>query len=413
MKEWLPYLNSLPSGLTITSLDHVKKIAHVLGVMKFPGKIVTIAGTNGKGSCVAFLEAILVAAGYKVGAYISPHLLRYNERIRINGDAIDDDLLRSACAAVKIAQSGMVLSYFEFGTLVALKIFKQMELDVLLLEVGLGGRLDAVNILDADIAIISTIALDHMLQLGNTREDIGREKSGIMRKFKPIICGDPKPPRSVYASANKTKAILYCVQQDFTYTIEQNSWKWDYGSWHLENLPLPHLPLPDAATALMAIALLSTDVPVDYHAIVTGLSKAFLFGRWQRLREKPEVIADVAHNAEATAFLADNLMRHPAAGKTLAVMSMFKDKDIVAALRPMIGIVDRWYIAALALPRAASVEQLRHHLSFCNVQKINSYENVVAAFGNALAEAQENDRIIVFGSFYTVAEVLRATSITQ
>ena len=407
IQEWFSYLETLPSGLTITSLDHVKKVAQALGVTNFSGKIVTIAGTNGKGSCVVFLEAILVAAGYKVGAYISPHLLRYNERIRINGETIDDDILAAAFAVVKMAQGNTILSYFEFGTLVALQIFKQMELDVLLLEVGLGGRLDAVNIIDPDVAVISTISLDHTAQLGNTRDEIGREKSGIMRKFKPIVCGDPNPPRSISTSANNTKAILYNAQCDFTYKIEHTQWKWECGNWQLEELPIPKLPIQDAATALMVITLLLPDIPVDHTAIVSGLNNAFLLGRFQSLQQTPEVIADVAHNMESAGLLAANLKQHPVAGKTLAVLSMLKDKDIAATLKPLIPLIDKWYVGQLACSRAASAEQLRNNLKFCGAQKLSFNPNVITAFHKAIAEAKEIDRIIVFGSFYTVGEVLK------
>lgn len=407
LQEWLSYLDNLPSGLTITNLDHVKKIAQALGVVKFPGKVIAVAGTNGKGSCVVFLEAILAAAGYRVGAYISPHLLRYNERIRINGEAIDDDILVAAFAVVKMAQGNITLSYFEFGTLVALQIFKQMELDVLLLEVGLGGRLDAVNIIDADIAVISTISLDHMAQLGNTREEIGREKSGIMRKFKPIVCGDRNPPRSIYTSANKTKAILYSAQRDFTYKIEPTQWKWEFSNWQLENLPIPKLPIQNAATALMVITLLLPDIPVDYAAIVNGLNNAFLAGRFQYLQQSPTVIADVAHNMESAELLAENLKQNPVTGRTLAVLSILKDKDIIATLKPLINLVDKWYVGQLALKRAASAEQLRNSLNSCGAKHLAFRPSVTAAFHEAIAEAKEIDRIIVFGSFYTVSEILK------
>lgn len=407
MQKWLFYLDSLSPGLNITSLDHVKKIAQELGVTKFPSKVITVGGTNGKGSCVVFLEEILMAAGYKVGAYISPHLLRYHERIRINGEAVDDDILCAAFAVVQMAQGNTTLSYFEFGTLTALQIFKQMELDVLLLEVGLGGRLDAVNIIDADIAVISTISLDHTAQLGNTREEIGREKSGIMRKFRPIVCGDPSPPRSIYTSANKIKATLYCAKRDFVYKIESTKWDWEFGTWHLEELPIPKLPIPDAATALMVIALLLPDMPVDYGAIVSGLNNAFLLGRLQRLQQLPEVIADVAHNMESAEWLAANLKQNSIAGKTLAVLSMLKDKDIVATLKPLLNIVDKWHVGQLAMERAASLKQLRDGFHCCGESKVRFHLSIVEAFHEALAEAKEIDRIVVFGSFYTVSEILK------
>lgn len=281
--DWLDYLETLPSGFTITSLDHVKHVAAQLKLRKFTCPVIVVAGTNGKGSCVAFLEKIYSAAGYKTATYTSPHVIKYNERIRLNGQNVDDNDLCTALNAVKNAKNNTNLSYFEFTTLTALYLFQQYNPDIIILEVGLGGRLDAVNIVDADIAIITTISFDHTQLLGKTREDIGKEKSGIMRTNKPVICGDFDPPSSIYQQAANINSHLYCANRDFTFTTTHNDWTWQHNSITLKNLPLPHLPLQNAATALMAIQLMQQKLPVPLTAIAAGLSQAKLLGRLQTI----------------------------------------------------------------------------------------------------------------------------------
>jgi len=404
---WLQYLETLPSGLTNSSLTAVKGIAQKLGLLSFPGKIITVGGTNGKGSCVIFLEAILLAAGYKTGAFISPHVLRYNERIRLNGKDIDDRTLCRVFAQIEKARADTNLSYFEFSTLAALAIFKKKKVDVLILEVGLGGRFDAVNILDADIAIITTISLDHTKILGNTREAIGREKAGIMRAFKPVICGDTDVPKSIYTAAKQTKAILYSAKQDFSYTKQNGYWNWRYAKTNIKNLPLPKLPIANAATALMAIKLLQKDLKIPKKAITIGLKKAFLPGRWQRIIvANKEIIFDVAHNPESTALLAQNLEGLASTGRILAVVSMLRDKNITATLEPLTKIVDKWYLGVLTGARAASVKLLTRSLVKAGGSDFVVLPTIAEGLQQAIAECRIKDRIVVFGSFHTVAEGL-------
>lgn len=405
LTAWLQYLETLPSGLNNSSLVNVKNIAQKLGLLSFSGKIITVGGTNGKGSCVVFLEAILLAAGYKTGAFISPHILRYNERIRLNGKDIDDATLCQIFAQIDKVRADIVLSYFEFSTLAALAIFKKKKVDVLILEVGLGGSYDAVNILDADIAIITTISLDHTKILGNTREAIGREKAGIMRALKPIICGDINVPKSICTAANKIKAILYSANKDFFYIQQNGSWNWQFAKTNIKNLPLPKLPIANAATALMAIKLLQKDIKIPKKAITIGLKKAFLPGRWQHIIvANKEIIFDVAHNPESVALLAQNLSGLASMGRILAVVSMLRDKDITTTLQPLTKIVDKWYFGILTGVRAASAKLLTRSLVKAGGSDFVVLPTVREALQQAIAECGVKDRIVIFGSFHTVAE---------
>lgn len=382
-------------------------VAKKLNVLNFTGKIIAIAGTNGKGSTVIFLESILLAADLKTAAYISPHVLNYQERIRLQGKDVDEKTLCQAFALVEQARANVVLSYFEFSTLTALVIFKKQQPDVLLLEVGLGGRFDAVNILDSDIAVITTIAFDHTQILGNTREAIGAEKAGIMRPEKQVICGD-NMPESIYAAAKKLSTKLYCLNENFFYAEKSKSWDWYSDDTKIENLPLPCLPIVSAALALMTVKLLSCEIDIPPLAIIAGVKKAFLSGRLQRIVfAGKEIIFDVAHNFEAMTWLAFNLAREKVSGRILAVVSMLKDKDIAASLTPLVKIVNCWYLGVLSGDRAASAVQLMQSLQNIGAVNIALFPTIEASLEQAIAECQENDRIVVFGSFYTVAKGLR------
>lgn len=412
LTAWLHYIESFPSGLHNRSLVKIKSIARKLRLLNFPQKIIIVGGTNGKSSSVVLLESILRAAGYNTGAYISPHLLRYNERIRLNGIAIDDKTLCRTFAQIEKARGGVALSYFEFSTLVALAIFKRKKVEILILEVGLGGRFDAVNILDADIAIITTISLEHTHILGSTREAIGYEKSGIMRPLKPVICGDTTVPKSVSVVAKKIKAILYCVNQDFCYRQHQGKWCWQSSNSTISNLPLPQLPLANAATVLMAIKLLQHDLKISKKAITTGLNRAFLPGRWQTiLLDNKQIIFDVAHNPESAALLARNIAKVKAEGRILAVMSMLGDKDIAATLRELTKVVDKWYIGLLTGARAANARKLTKGLMQAGGGEFVLLPNIAEALKQAIAEYRGKDKIVVFGSFHTVAAGLKNINI--
>jgi dihydrofolate synthase/folylpolyglutamate synthase len=394
LNNWLTYLESRLGSCIKLGLERIREVANKLDLLSFSCPVITIAGTNGKGSCVAYLENILGKAGYKVGAYTSPHLLRFNERIHINGKEIDDDSLCNAFAIIEKACGDVELTYFEFTTLAALYIFQHNSLDVLLLEIGLGGRLDAVNIIDSDIAVITTIAIDHIAYLGNTREAIGYEKAGIMREGKPVVCGDPDPPQSLIQQANLLHAPLYIVDS----RLRGNDEDWRGND-----------PLPNSETALMVIKLLQQKLPVSEEIINMGLKTAFLPGRFQII-DNGQTILDVAHNPAAGDFLAKQLAKHQCKRRTHAVVSMLKDKDIIGTLRPMLHLIDKWYLADLHVSSGARAEDLGHALKDLGRKSWYSFTSVLDAYVKAVANCAQNDKIVIFGSFYTVAEILKRRS---
>lgn len=411
LNDWLSWQETLHPKQIDLGLDRVQSVWQCLGGIRPAPIVITVAGTNGKGSSVAMLDAIYRSAGYRVGTYTSPHLLRYNERIRINGRDIDDARLCAAFAAVDTARGETSLSYFEFGTLAAFEIFATERLDVAILEVGLGGRLDAVNIIDADVALIATIDLDHAAWLGNDRESVGYEKAGIMCAGRPVVCSDPHPPLTVLEHAATVGASLKVLGRDFGYEAQSTQWQWRSATTQRDVLPWPALrgefQLRNAAGVLMAIELLQARLPVNQQAIRIGLGSVELAGRFQVLPGAVTVILDVAHNAEAATALAANLRAWPHPGKTLAVVAMMADKDMTAIFGAVVAQIDAWHVTTVAIERAAKTEQLITALQQLNVmQTIHAHANVAAAFDAVQQAASPGDRIVVFGSFYTVAEVL-------
>ncbi len=369
-----------------SDLNHLKNIAKELNLIPVNKPTMVIGGTNGKGSCVAIASHILQAAGYNVGAFTSPHLFHYNERIQCNGVPVTDAEINEAFACLK----NFSLNYFEQATLAALYIFKQKSLDVLLFEVGLGGRLDPVNIIDSDVAVISTVSLDHQEILGNTREQIGWEKAHIFRANKPAVCGDYHTPNSVKAYAKEIHANLYCCGENFAF--DEKTW----------NFPQPTLPLQNAVTIVQALSLFP--LPIDQQAIEQGLRQATLPGRFQII-EKPFLqIFDVAHNPASAALLAKNLNAQKVTGKTFAVVGMLADKDIEQTLKPMLPLVDQWYVGEVDSPRTASVEQLADTIKKY-MPKVTMAKKIEQAYAQAMQEATSDDRIVVFGSFYTVGQL--------
>lgn len=408
LPQWLSYIETLHPKVMELGLQRVQHVATRLNILNFNCPVITVAGTNGKGSCVAFIEAIAKAAGYRAGAYTSPHLLRFKERIRIAGQEIDDTALVEAFTQVEKARADTLLTYFEFTTLAALWLFHRANLDVLVLEVGLGGRLDAVNIIEPDVTIITSIALDHMEWLGDTREAIGYEKAGIFRAGKPAICGDINPPNSVIATAKKLAATLYCRDVDFGITTQSP----EYSIWIDDVDPIPpvalNLPPASAATAVMALHCLKAGLNIPATAIREGLEAATLSGRFQRVHyQGKQVILDVAHNPAASEYLAQKLSLEPV-GLTHAVVSILSDKDISGTLQPLLQQVNNWFVAGLDLPRGTSGEILANHLQNLGVTAyhIHIATSTEKAFHAALQACGPLDRIIVFGSFHTVAPIL-------
>lgn len=411
LPEWLAWQETLHPNEIELGLERVAQVLARLKLTHPTFTVITVAGTNGKGSSVAMLEAILLAAGYQVGSYTSPHLLRYNERIKLNGCAIDDRTLCESFERIDQARGlgsqEVRLTYFEFGTLAAIDIFQQAGVDVAVLEVGLGGRLDAVNVLDADVALITAIDIDHQNWLGDDRETIAREKAGILRAHKPAVCSDPAPPASLVQLAEEIGAPLSLISTDFKARRVADGWRWQGKDMAWEGLPLPSLAgdfqLANAAGVLAVLEHLALTLPVSKSAVCQGLQAVELPGRFQILPGAPMRILDVAHNAQSARVLAHNLSRQPCHGRTHVVFSMLADKDVHAVAESLRPVADHWYIASLGVPRSAPVEQLQSALAGASVE---AFDHIFTAYQAAVKAAQEQDRIVIAGSFYTVAAVL-------
>lgn len=399
LATWLSYLEHLHSKTIDLGLARVSEVAQRMAVIKPAPFVFTVAGTNGKGTTCRTLESVLMAAGYKVGVYSSPHLVRYTERVRVQGEELPELAHTTSFAEIEAARGEISLSYFEFGTLSALWLFQQARLDVVILEVGLGGRLDATNIVDADVAVVTSIALDHTDWLGPDRESIGREKAGIFRSGKPAIVGEPDMPLTIAEVANEKGAQLLRRGVDWQYDASQQGWSFRDRLGTLNDLPLPQVPLPNAATALAALR--ASGLKVKEQAMRDGIQNAMLPGRFQIISEAPRTILDVAHNPHAAAYLAGRLKTLSKTGRVLAVVGMLHDKDIAGTLANLQAEVDDWYCAPLEGPRGATAEQLLEHLRAGKV-----YTSVAQAWHAAMADARPEDTVLVCGSFHTVAHVM-------
>lgn len=412
---WLAYLEQLHASEIELGLERVQQVLQQAQLARPARYVITVAGTNGKGSTVSYLDSILRAAGYRVGVYTSPHLQHYNERVSIAGQYLDDARHCSAFAAIEQARGQTPLTYFEFGTLAAFWLMKQQPLDVAVLEVGLGGRLDAVNVIDADVAVITSIGIDHVAFLGDNRELIGREKAGIARSAKPLICGDPEPPASIAAQADAVGAPYYPVGAAYSFTEHSDHWHYLGIESNLLQLPLPKLPLINAATALAALETLPLAVSAD--AIRDGLSKAQLSGRMQALQHNGcDVLLDVAHNAHAAAYIARQLEKRAKRGPIYAVVGMLQDKDHEAVFAQLQGLVSQWFLATLTEPRGNRAEQLATAVSLTESHApVQCFAAVEEAFDAAIQAAQnhyaddnsetEKPLVFAFGSFYTVSRI--------
>jgi len=411
LSGWLEYLERLHPKTIALGLERIALVKDRLGLKPgFP--IITVAGTNGKGSTCAMLEQIYFEAGYRVACYTSPHLLRYNERMHVDGDEASDAHICRAFAAVEQARQLTPLTYFEFGTLAAMWHFIDRNVDIAILEVGLGGRLDAVNIFDPACAVVTSIDLDHMDYLGDGRENIGREKACIYREAVPAICGDPDPPSSVRSLAAHIGAEYRQLGEDFSFELGADEWDFVARDTRIKNLPLPTLSgkfqFYNASCAIQAIQELQQRIPVRVDAIHAGLRRVALQGRFQVFAGHPAVILDVAHNPHAARGLAENLRMVPQTGRVLAVFAMLADKDIAGVVRALAVEVDSWFVASIQHARGAEASVLAGILHELTPEvPVQCFVDVPSAFRQACLSANENDKIIVFGSFYTVADVLR------
>ncbi|MDD1631864.1 MAG: bifunctional tetrahydrofolate synthase/dihydrofolate synthase [Methylococcaceae bacterium] len=411
LKDWLDWQESLHPLAIDMGLERTAQVYHALNPDCIKPPTITVAGTNGKGSCIAYLEAIYRAQGYRVGAYSSPHILKYNERIKIDGKPVSDELICEAFARIESVRGNTSLSYFEFGTLAALDIFWRSGLDIQLLEVGLGGRLDAVNIVDPDVSLISSIGIDHVDWLGATREAIGQEKAGIFRAKTPAIVGDCNPPESLLQSAVDKDALLYCIGKDFGYKKNTTDWDWFAGDLHIDQLPEPGLKgehqYRNASAVILAVEVLAKSLPVSDMSIRTGLKNTLLPGRFQLINDKIPVLLDVGHNPEAVKTLVDYLNMTFPGKKIHAVFSMMKDKDIAGVLEIMNPVVYDWFFAPLTNPRAATEPLMREIFSQSSVARVSfGFTGFAEAFNAAKNQAQEDDLLLVFGSFFLVSDCL-------
>jgi len=411
--EWLAYLEQLHPSAIDMGLERSQKVLARLALGKLAPRVVTVTGTNGKGSTCAFVASMLRAQGLKVGVYSSPHLLRYNERVLIDGQEASDAQLCEAFAAVEAARGDISLTYFEMGTLAAFWLFHRSGLDAVVLEVGLGGRLDTVNVVDADLALVTSIGVDHVDYLGATRELVAFEKAGIFRQGKPALCGDLDPPQPLLDKALELAAPLFLRGRDFDLASAESGWHWrgttaDGVQVELRDLPLLDLPMENATLALQAYLLMG--LPWDAGQIRQALLDTRITGRLDRRMvnwqgKRIELLLDVGHNPHAAEYLARRLSARPLKGRRLAVFGLLADKDLSGVLEPLQGLVDEWAVAPLQTPRSRPAAELAGALTNLGVA-VKSYASVDAALEGQCAQATADDQILLFGSFFCVAEAL-------
>ncbi len=419
LPEWLALLESRHAEVHIDmGLDRVRAVKERMG-LQFACPVIMVAGTNGKGSTCSMLESVLLRAGYKVGLYIKPHFLDFNERARVNGELASSESLVASFNAVEAQRGTTDLTYFEFTTLAIMHLLAGSAMDVVILEVGLGGRLDAVNVIDADVAIVTSIDIDHTDYLGDTRDKIGFEKAGIFRPGKAAICSDPVPPQTLIDHAEAIGADLWLLGRDFNYNGDKQQWNYGGRSQRRNALAYPSLrganQLLNASAALAALEVLKMELPVGAQEVRTGLVTVELPGRFQVLPGRPTTVLDVAHNPHAASALAQNLGNMGFHRFTYAVFGIMQDKDVDAVIAAMAGVVDHWCLAPLPSPRSSTAEDLAARIAKLPLgdakpdeRSALCFPDPAAAFANAMSRAGENDRIVVFGSFLTVGAVMAA-----
>ncbi|HEY5809126.1 MAG TPA: bifunctional tetrahydrofolate synthase/dihydrofolate synthase [Povalibacter sp.] len=410
LAEWLSWQQTLHPNAIDLGLARVTSTLRQLGWHRPACPVITVAGTNGKGSSVALLATILAQAGYRVGQFTSPHLIRYNERIVIDGCEASDASLIAAFERIDAARGDQTLTFFEFNALAALLIFETAGLDAIVLEVGMGGRLDAANVVDADVALITSIALDHCEWLGHDFETIGREKAGIFRAGKPAIFGSAAMPESIHAAAVETGAKLLRLGKDFSYSRQRDRWSWRGSGTHLDDLPWPamvgDIQFDNAAAVLAVLEALSDRLPVSADVIARGLLQTRIAGRFQSVvRDGVEWILDVAHNPAAARTLASQLAERAKAGRTIAVCGILADKDVEGIAAELRGSFDYWIVSGVESERGMEPQRLAQRLGVTSKESATA-SDVIAACTKAATLARREDTIVVFGSFLTVAPAL-------
>ncbi len=416
LAQWLHWLETAHGGKIDLGLERVGEVYKRLQLAPVAPMVISVAGTNGKGSTVAMLDAICRQAGYRTGCFTSPHLLRYNERFSLQGQPASDEAVVAALNAVQKARGDVSLSYFEFTTLAALWLFKKTQVEVAILEVGLGGRLDSVNVVDADCAVVTTVDIDHTQWLGHDREAVGREKAGIFRPFTPAICGDLNSPLSVRRVACQKRARLFKRNVDFTVQRheagERHVFDWLGWSRNLRALPMPALAgdwqVDNAATAIAALESVADKLTISPEDYAAGLRAVKLAGRLQLLQSAPEVLVDVAHNAQSANALAQWLQQNPVAGRTVALFGVLADKQAAEWLPQFRFLVDSWVATEPVSGRAVSVNECQALIESATGTTVKlAQADPWQAYQQAIGELQENDRLLIFGSFFVLDPILR------
>ena len=407
LEQWLSYLESIHPSAIDMGLERVKSVAEILSINLHDSFVITVAGTNGKGTTCRLLEQALLAQGKSVAVYGSPHLISYCERVRLNGELASESDFCQTFELIENARVDITLTYFEFGTLAAMKMMQDSGVDVAILEVGLGGRLDATNILDADLAIITTIDLDHQEYLGNTREQIAREKAGIMRPNGKAVIGEFLPIASLSEAVEQLNVDAMWANRDFSFHVTEGNtaWRWQGKLNSFNSLPYPNIPIQNASTALAALEVMGL-LPEEKQ-LQDILSYTRLPGRQQKISDDPRVVVDVAHNPQATKAMKEWLLRY-SASKLHIVVGMLRDKSIAQTIAPLATLPAQWYVGSTSGPRGCQADIIQQALLNEDVQSdcINTFGDITSAYNNALKNYQDKDLVLVFGSFVTVANVL-------
>ena len=417
LDEWLDWQQDLHPKNIDFKIERIKSVYNKLNIKKIAKKTIIIAGTNSKGSTVAILESLLHESKFKVGSFTSPHILRYNERIKISKQQIDDESLIDAFKVIDTARGNTTLTYFEFATLAAFYIFSKQNLDFALLEVGLGGRLDATNIIDSDLSIITSIGIDHTEFLGSTIDSIANEKAGVMRPFCYSIFAGTNPPATLLSTAQSNNISFIFGHNHFSHNIYNNHWEWR--GMHGTQLKLPLMPLTGdfqynhASAALQAIEIIDKNILKYESFLNVGLKNVSLMGRYQKCSKHPEIITDVAHNEDSAMKLFDNLNREDKK-KTYAVIGLLNDKDAYSLIRPLAPIIEKWFIGTVDSERGMNSSEIKERvISLIGDDKIDCFENMNSAFEAAYSTLYLNDRLIIYGSFYTVSEFMNYQKHTE
>jgi dihydrofolate synthase/folylpolyglutamate synthase len=420
--QWVDYIQTLHHREIELSLQRVRDVFLRMFADGLPFKVISLSGTNGKGSTAELLASIYHQAGYRVGKFTSPHLVDFNERFSVNGDSIDDQRLLQSFDRVEAYRENTPITFFEFGTLLAIDLFANSQVDVAIMEVGLGGRLDSVNILDADVSIVTSVSIDHTAWLGSTIEQIAFEKVGIARKGRPLVLGLTEAPDSMIGYASTLSAQVRQIGKQFNYAqlSDDNSWQWSTSKMTLANLPLPFqqrgVQLSNCSVALEAVRLMSDHFPVDRDGICKGIERARIIGRCQLLSRKPDVVLDVSHNQSSVARLSQFLCtlgnhQTPAfAGRTVAVCGMLRDKEIAISLKQIADQIDDWHVATINNDRGSLASEIGAVLSSISASRVSQYDCVRDAYDAALNTLTADDRLVVFGSFHIVGDILEHVS---